>query len=199
MYVPRTLILGSSYSNIQTISNDPWTLASPTTGVTASPVDPWATVPSLTSQIPVSTAEENSSKQRSSTKTPESFLGENSSLVNLDNLLGTTSNNAKPGFFFQFFIIMKPSFTANKNQDKASNNTFLWHCHILASNPFLSGTGTTVPINPFVAQQRPSPSLNEMMNQNRVLPTGNPVQTTMQPPLVPVPASAQTQPTNPFC
>ncbi|VDK76850.1 unnamed protein product [Litomosoides sigmodontis] len=89
-------VVGSSYSNIQTISNDPWTLTPPTTAVTANPVDPWATVPSLTSQTPVSTAEENSSKQRSSTKTPENFLGENSSLVNLDNLLGTTSSNTKP-------------------------------------------------------------------------------------------------------
>uniref|UniRef100_A0A915PFX6 ENTH domain-containing protein n=1 Tax=Setaria digitata TaxID=48799 RepID=A0A915PFX6_9BILA len=162
--------VGSSlYSSIQTLNNDPWTLAPPSTGLAANSVDPWATVPSsLTGQNPVSVVEENNSKQRSSTKTPESFLGENSSLVNLDNLLGTTTSNTKPE-------------------------------RILASNPFLAGTAATVSVNPFVAQQRPSPSLNEMMNQSRMPPTGNPVQTTMQPPLVPIPASASTQPTNPFC
>ncbi|MCP9265627.1 EPN2 [Dirofilaria immitis] len=82
---------------------DPWAPASGVasaavvaTGVTTNSVDPWATVPCVTSQTPIPVPEENNSKQRNSTKTPESFLGENSSLVNLDNLLGTTSNNAKP-------------------------------------------------------------------------------------------------------
>ncbi|EJD74921.1 hypothetical protein LOAG_17830 [Loa loa] len=91
------LVVGSSlYSKIQTTSNDPWTLAPPTAGVTTNSVDPWATVPSPANHSPDFIAEENISKQRSSTKTPESFLGENSSLVNLDNLLGTTSNSIKP-------------------------------------------------------------------------------------------------------
>uniref|UniRef100_A0A8R1TTM5 ENTH domain-containing protein n=1 Tax=Onchocerca volvulus TaxID=6282 RepID=A0A8R1TTM5_ONCVO len=95
--IASAAVVGPSlHSNTQTINNDPWTLAPPATGVTANSVDPWATVPSVTSQTPVSVTEENTSKQRNSTKTPESFLGENSSLVNLDNLLGTTSNNAKP-------------------------------------------------------------------------------------------------------
>ncbi|VDO45841.1 unnamed protein product [Onchocerca flexuosa] len=40
-----------------------------------------------------------------------------------------------------------------------------------------------------------------MMSQSRIPPTGNPVQTTMQPPLMPIPASTSVpnQPTNPFC
>uniref|UniRef100_A0AAF5RT82 ENTH domain-containing protein n=1 Tax=Wuchereria bancrofti TaxID=6293 RepID=A0AAF5RT82_WUCBA len=160
---PAATVGSSLYSNIQTIINDPWMLAPPTTGVTTNSVDPWATLPSLTSQAAVPNAE-NSSKQRNNTKTPESFLGENSSLVNLDNLLGTTSSNAKP-----------------------------------ASNPFLSGAGATVPVNPFVAQQRPSPSLNEMMSQNRIPSTGNSAQSAMQPPLMPVSTSVPTQSTNPFC
>lgn len=126
---PRIVFLGSSlYSNIQTINNDPWTLAPPTTGVTANSVDPWATVPSLTSQTPVSIAEENTSKQRSSTKTPESFLGENSSLVNLDNLLGTTNSNAKPGFYHTLFSILygakSYSYIANEKQDMIFKDTF---------------------------------------------------------------------------
>ncbi|KAK6110708.1 ENTH domain family protein [Brugia pahangi] len=161
---PAAIVGSSLYSNIQTTINDPWMLAPPTTGVTTNSVDPWATLPSLTSQAAVPSSEENSSKQRSNTKTPESFLGENSSLVNLDNLLGTTNSNAKP-----------------------------------ASNPFLSGTGATVPVNPFIAQQRPSPSLNEMMSQSRIPSTGNFAQSAVQPPLMPVPTSVPTQSTNPFC
>lgn len=74
----------------------------PTTGVTTNSMDPWATIPSHTGLSPASISEENTSKQRSSTKTPESFLGENSSLVNLDNLLGTTNNSTKPGLFLCF-------------------------------------------------------------------------------------------------
>ncbi|CAB3399774.1 unnamed protein product [Caenorhabditis bovis] len=58
-------------------------------------------------------------------KTPESFLGQNSNLVNLDNLLGTSSTPSSGG------------------------------------NPFLTGTAP-VATNPFAAQQRKSPTLNEM-------------------------------------
>lgn len=168
--IAPTAITGSSlYSNIQTIDNDPWTLASQTTGVTTNSLDPWGTtISSHTGPSPASINEENTSKQRSSTKTPESFLGENSSLVNLDNLLGTTNNSTKP-----------------------------------ANNPFLSGAGATAQVNPFVAQQRPSPSLNEIMNQNRIPPRGNPVgnsvHTSVQPPLMPIPTSSSTPSTNPFC
>ncbi|CAC35825.1 ENTH domain-containing protein [Caenorhabditis elegans] len=58
-------------------------------------------------------------------KTPENFLGENSNLVNLDNLLGSGT----------------PSTTGG--------------------NPFLTGAAPAN-ANPFAAQQRKSPTLNEM-------------------------------------
>lgn len=89
------------YPTIQnsTVNNDPWTLAPPATVAPANTVDPWAPVPSSAAAqtaTPVA-AEEKNFKQRNSTKTPESFLGENSSLVNLDNLLGTAHSSSKPG------------------------------------------------------------------------------------------------------
>uniref|UniRef100_A0A914WQC6 Epsin-2 n=1 Tax=Plectus sambesii TaxID=2011161 RepID=A0A914WQC6_9BILA len=79
----------------------------------------------LSSSLPL---EDSARKQRSNVKTPETFLGENSALVNLDNLMGPSN-----------------SLGAAK-----------------ASNPFLS---STQPTNPFEAQQRPSPTLNQMRAQ----------------------------------
>jgi len=71
--------------------------------------------------------------QRANVKTPENFLGENSSLVNLDNLMGPPIPTSKP-----------------------------------ASNPFMSAAAASAVVpNPFAAQQRPSPSLNEMMQAQR--------------------------------
>lgn len=57
-------------------------------------------------------------------KTPENFLGENKNLVNLDNLLGSSTPSTSGG------------------------------------NPFLTGAAPAA--NPFAAQQRKSPTLNEM-------------------------------------
>ncbi|KAI1716954.1 ENTH domain-containing protein [Ditylenchus destructor] len=68
-------------------------------------------------------------QQRPNVKTPDTFLGENSSLVNLDNLMGPSTTQ-----------VSKP-----------------------ASNPFMLGSSQTAAPNPFAAQQRPSPSLHEMM------------------------------------
>lgn len=151
----------------QTTANDPWLPASSTLTTTASLAsDPWSGMATVSATLePKSllqtTPEDNSGKQRTNVKTPESFLGENSNLVNLDNLMGTTSCSSRP-----------------------------------ASNPFLSGTGPNISTNPFAAQQRPSPSLNEMMNQNRTAAT------TLQPALNPTPMGGsslvQQQPTNPF-
>ncbi|VDM47246.1 unnamed protein product [Toxocara canis] len=133
-------------------TNDPWApssggLSAATTTGSIAAVDPWVPAPSLE---PVrvlqpstgnglvtdsgltasrSAQEDSTAKQRMNTKTPESFLGENSALVNLDNLMGTTSSATKA-----------------------------------ASNPFLSGSAATLATNPFATQQRPSPTLNEMMN-----------------------------------
>ncbi|KRZ34325.1 Epsin-2, partial [Trichinella pseudospiralis] len=80
----------------------------------------------------------DSSNSKRTLRTPESFLGENSSLVNLDNLIGPAKPQV-PG--------MPPSAT---------------------SNPFLSGTSN----NPFMAQQRPVPTLNDMRSASSM---ANPV------------------------
>uniref|UniRef100_F1L0U3 Epsin-2 n=1 Tax=Ascaris suum TaxID=6253 RepID=F1L0U3_ASCSU len=133
-------------------TSDPWAPSGgmTTSAVASATVDPWAPAPSLEParvlqptagnglsavaavQHVSSSQEDANAKQRMSTKTPESFLGENSALVNLDNLMGTTSSTTKA-----------------------------------ANNPFLSGS-TALPTNPFAAQQRPSPTLNEMINNRAV-------------------------------
>lgn len=97
-------------------------------------------------------------------KTPETFLGENSALVNLDNLVGPTIKSNVPG--------MPPS-------AKTSNNPFL--------------AGTSAPANPFAAQQRPSPTLNQMRVGQKTT-NGDPWN--LPQPLQP--AKTNTSPTNPF-
>lgn len=82
--------------------NDPWLPAS--SALTNTPnnlSDPWsATSAKQAEQEPApllqSSRDESSTKQRTNVKTPESFLGENSNLVNLDNLMGTTSSSSRP-------------------------------------------------------------------------------------------------------
>ena len=114
--------------------------------------DPWAAFEANNDHQPNSPTDGGQEQpkigqQRSNVKTPENFLGENSSLVNLDNLLG-------------------PS---NQTQPKKA-----------ATNPFLVGTtastATTAAVtknNPFMANERPSPSLNEMLQakQQQTIPT----------------------------
>lgn len=89
------------------VTNDPWSLAPPAATPATTATDPWLSTHSATNATttpfqaaPASVEENINSKQRGSTKTPESFLGENSSLVNLDNLLGTVNNGSKLGHFF---------------------------------------------------------------------------------------------------
>ncbi|VDD87148.1 unnamed protein product [Enterobius vermicularis] len=162
-----TIGLPSPYPSLTTQagSNDPWLPASSAVTTTPSlPSDPWSATSTTSSTLepkPLlpSSSDGESNKQRANMKTPESFLGENSNLVNLDNLMGTTGSSSRP-----------------------------------ASNPFLTGTGSGASTNPFAAQQRPSPSLSEMMNQSRAAPV------TLQPSLNPTPIAPanQQQPTNPF-
>ncbi|GMT36359.1 hypothetical protein PFISCL1PPCAC_27656 [Pristionchus fissidentatus] len=97
------------------------------------------------------------SAQRATTKTPETFLGENSSLVNLDNLMGG---------------VAPPPTTAN---------------------PFLLTSSAPPPVNPFTANQRKSPTLNEMRagSTPTIPPTGSRT-------LLPQPLQPQPAPTNPF-
>lgn len=52
-----------------------------------------------------------SSKSRSALKTPQSFLGENSGLVNLDQLIQAPAPNAQPAAYNPFGDIQQPSKT----------------------------------------------------------------------------------------
>ncbi|KAI6177020.1 ENTH domain-containing protein [Aphelenchoides bicaudatus] len=113
---PLESLLGTAPVQSNNFSNDPWTPAPPTsvpvTNAAVAQNDPWLVFENSTAATP----------------------GENSSLVNLDNLMGPPTA-----------------------QNKA------------ASNPFIVGTSLSnaSSTNPFNAQQRPSPSLNEMMNAQR--------------------------------
>jgi len=154
---PLESLLGSTPVNNTNFSNDPWTPAPPTSVPVSAPTlaqnDPWAAFEAANAATPGTPNSINDGmnggmnggmssngsngvlQQRTNVKTPENFLGENSSLVNLDNLLGGPSN-------------VHPK---------------------TASNPFIinSSLGTPSTTNPFNAQQRPSPSLNEMMHAQR--------------------------------
>lgn len=115
-YVLVESLLGSGpvQTNNTNFSNDPW---SPTASVPppiATPLvaqnDPWAEFESNNVATPGTPTSNNgvmngssiaangsNGAQRNNVKTPESFLGENSSLVNLDNLLGPTTTVNKTG------------------------------------------------------------------------------------------------------
>ncbi|ETN86982.1 ENTH domain protein [Necator americanus] len=129
------------YSIGQVMNNDPWlpSTGKPLLATTNAPVsilkqssaiDPFSTWeqqldPTPNVEVSHSSAMTNGSVISGPRKTPENFLGENSSLVNLDNLLGVSS----------------------------SNNSS-------CANPFLGNSSSST--NPFAAQQRKSPTLNEM-------------------------------------
>jgi len=136
-------------SSSSTAANDPWS------AFNAEPA-PLAPIPAMSNGTSSPTSNttngtQSMGQQHPNLKTPESFLGENSALVNLDNLMGPSSTQAKP-----------------------------------ASNPFMIGSTTTT-TNPF-AQQRPSPSLNEMMV----------AQKHQMQPLQPTPTNQARSSTNPF-
>lgn len=103
-------LLGSAPITQSNFSNDPWspTASAPTPIYNTAPIaqnDPWAAFEASNVAIPTSnngngTALNGSNGtpiQRTNVKTPESFLGENSSLVNLDNLMGPPIAQGKTG------------------------------------------------------------------------------------------------------
>jgi len=111
-------------------SSDPWSVLDSSTGGSASRGAP----PMIPERSPIQFNDgkiaDSNGANRPNSKTPESFLGENSVLVNLDNLMGHSTRPQKT-----------------------------------ATNPFLIGSSASSASsnNPFMAQQRPSPSLNEML------------------------------------
>uniref|UniRef100_A0A0K0FDP8 Liquid facets (inferred by orthology to a D. melanogaster protein) n=1 Tax=Strongyloides venezuelensis TaxID=75913 RepID=A0A0K0FDP8_STRVS len=140
--------------------DDPWgqvsssTLSTtPTTGMTSSKVinDPWS-VPSddvnlLGSSIVKNDGNSSSvlpeskiNQQRKNVKTPESFLGANSSLVNLDNLMGAPSTTAK-----------------------TTNNPFLDLVQPTTPNPFHAQQGPSPSLNQMMQSQKPA-AVNQQNN-----------------------------------
>lgn len=83
--------------------NDPWSLSlsPPVSSSSGAFTDPWSPATSLDPASTNLISEDEKAKKRSNAKTPESFLGENSALVNLDNLLGATNVTSKPGWFHE--------------------------------------------------------------------------------------------------
>lgn len=102
--------MGSGPSNNTNFSNDPWAPAPPTSVPVATTLtaqnDPWAEfeasaatpgTPGSNNGILNGVGSNGAPAQRTNVKTPESFLGENSSLVNLDNLMGPPAAQNKAG------------------------------------------------------------------------------------------------------
>ncbi|MFH4982208.1 hypothetical protein AB6A40_008917 [Gnathostoma spinigerum] len=162
---PTAKVVHPSVSSVPAATDpgDPWSPPASSNSdvapvVNPAPIDPWSNNSAASTIVPQCAPSngENNSKQRVNTRTPESFLGENSALVNLDNLLGSSSSGSK-----------------------------------LANNPFLpSANGPAT--NPFAAHQRPSPTLNQMMDQSRFPSSGA---TTATPGQL---ATSNQQPLNPF-
>uniref|UniRef100_A0A0N5C331 ENTH domain-containing protein n=1 Tax=Strongyloides papillosus TaxID=174720 RepID=A0A0N5C331_STREA len=140
--------------------DDPWGQVSSstlptttTTGLTSSKVvnDPWS-VPSddvnlLGSSIVKNDGNSSSvlpeskiNQQRKNVKTPESFLGANSSLVNLDNLMGAPSTTAK-----------------------TTNNPFLDLVQPTTPNPFHAQQGPSPSLNQMMQSQKPA-AVNQQNN-----------------------------------
>lgn len=155
-------------------SNDPWAAPNrdvapaPTNGITAM-TDPWGCdilAPAVIGQQSqqngtamllsgeVATVTRNGTVEVAklrNVKTPENFLGENSNLVNLDNLLSAPTN--------------KNAFSGGKS-GSSINNPFAAAVQASAAAP------SAAPPNPFAAQQkRATPTLNEMRSGGACWPS----------------------------
>lgn len=97
-------------------------------------------------------------------KSPAAFLGENSNLVNLDNLVSAKQAPAGLGTTFSPLTSSNSSFINNLNNNNlnTTNNPFatasLPPSSFTGVNPFSSPS----PPNPFQAQQAPKPSMNQL-------------------------------------
>lgn len=96
---PSALLPSSSAA---AATNDPWA------AFNAEPIQPLAPTPASSSNGTNGMSIPNGSmgQQRPNLKTPETFLGENSSLVNLDNLMGPASTQPKPGSNLEFGLVL---------------------------------------------------------------------------------------------
>lgn len=110
-------------------------------------------MPTLEPSHDLTRAEELKAK-RATTKTPENFLGVNANLVNLDELLGPKQAAGQNRCTLDVYFTVPSQFTSLAS----------------SANPFLSATGggASTQVNPFTAAQRPSPTLNQMRQQNNL-------------------------------
>uniref|UniRef100_A0A0N5A6B0 ENTH domain-containing protein n=1 Tax=Parastrongyloides trichosuri TaxID=131310 RepID=A0A0N5A6B0_PARTI len=108
------------------ISNDPWGIDNQSTTNILNNPNISSSQNGYTGPL-----ENNLNDQKKGVLNPENFLGPNSNLVNLDNLMGSSSSTAL----------------------KTMNNPFL--------------PVSQQPTNPFLAQQGPTPTLNDMMHAQR--------------------------------
>lgn len=139
--------------------------------------DPWGMDTVKTSLPAQHTGGSDSGMKTRNLKTPEHFLGENSALVNLDNLMGPPKTSIAG---------VPPKSTVN--------------------NPFVGGSSlgtgaSAVTSNPFAAQQRPSPTLNEMRTAAyQPPPVGSSSATSwgLPQPMQPASADGTASSTNPF-
>lgn len=148
---------------VDAASVDPWTSSTtgnvfPTTTSSVEQVgDPWGADILAPSVVDATAANNNlatattgngseSTTKSRQLRTPESFLGENSNLVNLDNLMAGSTKSAFPGI-----------------PPRAASS---------AANPFAASVpAATATTNPFAVQQkRATPTLNEMRGDGA---TGN--------------------------
>ena len=114
-------------------------------------IDPFETISSL----PQNT---NKNIQNPVRKTPESFLGENSSLVNLDNLIPARSKSTNP-----FGSAIQPTTTNLPTSNSIGNLN-----------------------NPFMSQQKPVPTISQLQSQQNPFPFAG--STTLPQPLINAPA-----------
>ncbi|GMT07280.1 hypothetical protein PENTCL1PPCAC_29454 [Pristionchus entomophagus] len=186
----------SLYPSIPTpTANDPWAVPSaPVASHSADPFGSWDAPPAHNQSLQQNNSDpfaglglapmqplNGSSVSRLNTKTPETFLGENSSLVNLDNLMGGPAPAANKAWN-----------STNDQQQQHGGDAF----HLAAANPFLLASTQPAPVNPFTANQRKSPTLNEMRAGSTpvIPPTTSGARTLLPQPLQPQPAPT----TNPF-
>uniref|UniRef100_A0A1I7X8U7 Epsin-2 n=1 Tax=Heterorhabditis bacteriophora TaxID=37862 RepID=A0A1I7X8U7_HETBA len=160
----------SLYPNTQ-ISNDPWapavttpasvvhTAAQPTSD---DPFSAWEQQLDNTSNdvTPSMSTAGNTSCNNVSRKTPENFLGENSNLVNLDNLLGTSSMS-----------------------NSSSANPFLLASNSAPTNPFAAQQRKSPTLNEMRAAQSQVPPIPQVGPRMGTLP--QPLQPTQSAPVNP--------------
>ncbi|XP_047476884.1 epsin-2-like isoform X19 [Penaeus chinensis] len=116
----------------------------------------------LSSSVPDNNREKKS-------KSPAAFLGENSNLVNLDNLVGTKQGTPALGVspLNSTSITSNSPLTINNNNNNLNNNNSITNPFVtpgLAPSSFagVNPFSAPSPPNPFQAQQAPKPSMNQL-------------------------------------